>query len=65
MAEYIKVVLKIIKCMVMEHTHGLTEGNILVHMKMTKNKDMDYIIGQMEDIMMDNGGMESVVDMEK
>lgn len=49
----------------MEHTHGLTEGNILVHMKMTKNKDMDYIIGQMEDIMMDNGGMESVVDMEK
>lgn len=48
-----------------EHTHGQMEGNILVHMRMTKNKGTVYIIGQMEDIMMGNGEMVNVVVMGK
>ncbi len=65
MGEFIKALLKTTKCMGKVYTHGLMEENTQVLMRMTKNKDMVAITGQMEDTMKDNGEMGKEMGMER
>ena len=51
------------KCMEKEHSHGLTEGNILESMLMIRKKGTGNLIGQMADVIGVNGKMEN--NMEK
>ena len=47
--ENIKVTGRIIKCMVMEYSHGQMAENTQVNMLMIKNKDMEDLYGLMDE----------------
>ena len=55
MVEFIKENGKKISSMGEEYTVGLTEENMTVNMKMTRNTDLVRIIGQTESPTKDNG----------
>ena len=59
MEEFIMEIGSRTKCMEKEYSHGLTVVNMKVNTLMTRNKDMEFSIGQMVDSTMDTGCLES------
>lgn len=59
MEENIKVCGKIIRCMVMVSSPGLTVEDMKVSIPLTRKKEEVFLYGQMEGRMMDYGKMEN------